>query len=832
MATQTKTIFRPAIRPGRLTLAAEGVSIRGGAPGATVLVGAKEKELRLKPVGSPVESTGRRATPAGMGTTQTWQWTDPKSGLGLSWRVTRLDDLPGLTLQACLHNLTGEPVRLRNLVLCRTGKGGLSVQDPAAWWMGCLNLSYRDGTLAQPLPSPNEQRLRYCEIAKQPPPTDLPTDKYSTDGRWRVFGDFLTLYTDSGRRGLTMAAVGPAEAYVDFACFVEGGAASLEIISRMDDVLVDPGQSRWSEEVLILARPYGPAADTIMQWVAATHGHRTHRGAITGWCSWYLKGAGVTDDMVNSLSDVVARGMGVPPMSSTGVPSMSSTGVPSVSSSLNSDRSKETETGTEEETERETERHGQDAHATHGQDARATSQLPMDVIQIDDGFQKTCGDWSCNERFPSGWGTVLEKIRKTGATPGIWLGPMVVHDSLGWETERPDWFQRTREGKLALEATNWGPISHYLDPTHPGAKQFMYDVVAAHRQVGFRYFKFDFNGFAETARLYDPYKTRLQAMRDMYRMFRQATGEDSYILACTGGFNRGAVGFVDAARIGVDSCPSWGLEQTLSLSIAIRCVGTTAAANGVLWANDPDVYYTLPRANEINDDEARTWQSFVGLLGGLAMTSDALWRDDYANDRRRWQTMVPPTREHSRSFLGATDRYHRQFGFVAERPYGDFATVLLYNVADQAADVPLDAAELGGLGEKFYAWSFWDEAYVGLVGGDFVAKGLRPHAPLLVRLTPQSPDGRPVLVGSNLHISMGATDVADVSVSPNAMTITLTDGGAFEGKLAIHSRRPLALANAAGLEVKSVAQGPENIWTVTVAGRRKGQPQRITLKIA
>lgn len=766
MATQTKTIFRPAIRPGRLTLAAEGVSIRGGMPGATVLVGAKEKEIRLKPVGTPAESTGRRATPAGMGTVQTWQWTDPKSGLGLSWRVTRLDDLPGLTLQTCLHNLTGEPVRLRNLMLCRTGKGGLSVQDPAAWWMGCLNLTYRDGTLAEQLPSVNDQTRRNCEMAKQPPPTDLPTNEYNTDGRWRVFGDFLTLYTDSGRRGLTMGVVGPAEAYVDFACFVEGGAASLEIISRMDDVLVDPGQSRWSEEVLILARPYGAAADTIMRWIAATHGHRTHRGPITGWCSWYLKGAGVTDDMVNSLSDVVAR----------------------------------------------------------------TGQLPMDVIQIDDGFQKTCGDWACSERFPSGWETVLEKIHKTGATPGVWLAPMVVHDSLGWTTDRPDWFQRTREGKLAMEAGNWGPVSHYLDPTHPAARQFMYDVVAAHRQAGFGYFKFDFNGFAENARFHDPYKTRLQAMRDMYRMFRQATGEDSYILGCTG-FNRGAVGFVDAARIGGDSCPFWGPEQSLALPSTIRSVGTTAATNGVLWANDPDVYYTLPRANEINEDEARTWQSFVGLSGGLAMTSDALWRDDYANDRRRWQTMVPPSREHSRSFLGGTDRHHRQFGFVAERPYGDFATVLLYNVDDQAAHVPLDATELGLLGEKFHAWSFWDEAYVGLVGGDFVAKGLRPHAPLLVRLTPQSPDGRPVLVGSNLHISVGATDVADVSVSPNTMTVTLTDGGAFEGKLAIHSRRPLALANAAGLEVKSVTQGPQDIWTVTLAGRQKGQPQRITLKI-
>ena len=360
--------------------------------------------------------------------------------------------------------------------------------------MDCLNLSYRNGTLAEALPSMNDQTRRYWEACKQPVPFDLPTDKYSTDGRWRVFYDFLTLYTDRGRRGVVMAAVGPAEAYVTFNCFVESGSAALEIISRMDDVLVDPGQSRRSEEVLILAGPYTAAAETVMRWIAATHGHRTHRGAITGWCSWYLKGAGVTDGMVNSLSNVVAD----------------------------------------------------------------SGKLPMDIIQIDDGFQKTAGDWSCNERFAGGMAPVLEKIHNAGAVPGIWLAPLVVHDSLGWTTSRPDWFQRTREGKLALEAGNWGPVSHYLDPTHPGVKQFMRQAVADMREQGFRYFKFDFNGLHDTTRFHDPRKTSLQAFREMYGVFRNAAGEDSYILACTGGLNRGAVGFVDAARIGVDSCPKLG----------------------------------------------------------------------------------------------------------------------------------------------------------------------------------------------------------------------------------------------------------------------------------
>jgi hypothetical protein len=78
---------------------------------------------------------------------------------------------------------------------------------------------------------------------------------------------------------------------------------------------------------------------------------------------------------------------------------------------------------------------------------------------------------------------------------------------------------------------------------------------------------------------------------------------------------------------------------------------------------------------------------------------------------------------------------------------------------------------------------------------------------------------------------MGATEIADISISPNAMTIALTDAGAYEGKLAIHSSRPLALAEAVGLEVKSIQQGPQDIWTVTVPARQRGQAQSIKLAL-
>jgi hypothetical protein len=34
--------------------------------------------------------------------------------------------------------------------------------------------------------------------------------------------------------------------------------------------------------------------------------------------------------------------------------------------------------------------------------------------------------------------------------------------------------------------------------------------------------------------MHDPTKTRLQAFRDLFRQYREAVGDDAYLLACSG----------------------------------------------------------------------------------------------------------------------------------------------------------------------------------------------------------------------------------------------------------------------------------------------------------
>jgi alpha-galactosidase len=53
-------------------------------------------------------------------------------------------------------------------------------------------------------------------------------------------------------------------------------------------------------------------------------------------------------------------------------------------------------------------------------------ELPVDVIQLDDGYQRELGDWlTPSSRFESLSATVA-RIRDSGRRAGIWIAPFLV----------------------------------------------------------------------------------------------------------------------------------------------------------------------------------------------------------------------------------------------------------------------------------------------------------------------------------------------------------------------------------------------------------------------
>ncbi|MDA1088034.1 MAG: alpha-galactosidase [Verrucomicrobia bacterium] len=749
-----------------------GIDFQGGGCGATILVGNDERQETLRPQGAAAAVECREDSPLGPLQVSSLSWLLP-GGVTLTWRVGLCERRRGFTLQAAIYNGTGAPFRLKEFALLAATATSVTLEgDPVGWHLG--DLTHEGGTLAETLLSSNERTRRMWEGFKLPVPNDLPQDEKSNDGRWRRHTNAATLYTDKGRRGLYAGAVGE-ESDVHFDWHVEGVKCRLDVIGAMCDVLVDPGETRCSETALFLAEPYAEAATGYCRWLAAVLGARRHRGPVTGWCSWYDGGPSVTAERVIAVAGAVAA---------------------------------------------------------------RRDRLPMDVIQIDDGYQRQCADWECNEKFPEGWQPVVTAIRQAGAMPGIWLGPLVAHEKvsfLGYACEKegrlldlhPDWFQRDAAGKLNGSAGNWGPTAYWLDPTHPGAQAFIRRIMRRMVQEGFRYFKIDFNTVA--GRMHNPKKTHLQALRDLYRLYREEIGEDAYLLSCLG-FTRATVGLADASRIGPDSCAIWNQPHPCCIRDCVPAVAATAYANGILYANDPDVTYTRTTW-ALTEAELRTWHSFVGLLGGLALVSDPLFKPEYETEEalRMFEILTPPAREHGVPLHPGTDRMCRRFGLRCERPWGSHMAMLIYNPEETPADLALDIPADLCPGERFHAWSFWDHEYVGVIAAShvFTAMGVRDSR--LLRLTPPAADNRPVIIGSDLHISMGAAEFAGVRATSAALDIELTGAGATNGSIVFHAAGNWTLAGFKGMACAVLTRSAPAIWCMELQGRRRGEPQSVSL---
>jgi hypothetical protein len=72
----------------------------------------------------------------------------------------------------------------------------------------------------------------------------------------------------------------------------------------------------------------------------------------------------------------------------------------------------------------------------------------------------------------------------------------------------------------------------------------------------------------------------------------------------------------------------------------------------------------------VSPEQLQSWQGFVGLFGGVSMTSEPLHNQEYAPSLRELETLTQPVPERGRSFLPGMETVPSLFGFLAERPCG------------------------------------------------------------------------------------------------------------------------------------------------------------------
>jgi len=352
----------------------------------------------------------------------------------------------------------------------------------------------------------------------------------------------------------------------------EAGSVEVEVEQRVDAVLA-PGESRRLERVQLRL---GDDASALLEEFAEGYGRaagaRVAQPFVSGWCSWYHFFRDVSEtDLLRNLEALAA----------------------------------------------------------------AREELPVEVVQLDDGWQRAVGDWlETNEKFPRGLAPLAEEIRAAGFVPGLWTAPFcAVADSRVF-AEHGDWLLRRDSGlHRGLHHPQWtrdGTV-YVLDTSRPEVLSHLESLFRELRALGFGYLKLDFlYTAAMRADAADPSLSPAGRLRRGLEAVRRGAGHEAFLLGC--GCPLGpAVGIVDAMRIGPDVAPSWaadpaqavpGLEDSQpSARSALRNTLARAWMHRRLWLNDPDCLVARGDSG-LSEAERRCLGAAIAATGGSALFSD------------------------------------------------------------------------------------------------------------------------------------------------------------------------------------------------------------------
>jgi alpha-galactosidase len=247
--------------------------------------------------------------------------------------------------------------------------------------------------------------------------------------------------------------------------------------------------------------------------------------------------------------------------------------------------------------------------------------LPIDVVQLDDGYQAEIGDWlDLSARFAS-LEAMARRIRDAGRRAGIWIAPFLVGERSRLAQHHPDWLVGG-EGRPVDAGHNWGEDLGVLDVTHPDAARYLTHVLATMRGWGFDFFKIDFVYAGVLAGQRRAAVDGIAAYRIGLELIRNAIGPDAYLLGC-GAPILPSVGLVDGMRISPDTGPAYEpMDHDLSQP-GVRPAITTGRArafqHGRFWINDADCLIVRPEV-----ERREEWAEHVERFSGLRSSSDRI----------------------------------------------------------------------------------------------------------------------------------------------------------------------------------------------------------------
>lgn len=417
--------------------------------------------------------------------------------------------------------------------------------------------------------------------------------------------------------------------------------------------------------------------------------------------------------------------------------------------------------------------------------------IGVEVFQLDDGYC-VVGDWlEWNEKFPSGGLKLAGDIAQAGFIPGIWVAPFICARGSRLFREHPDWLLKNDKGKPLLVGINpwWkGKAFYALDLTNPSALGYVERVMKQIKEWGYNFVKIDFVYAALLpGKRYDSSKTGLQAYREGLRIIRESLGDDVFLLGC-GAPLLPSVGMVDGMRVSADVAQYWKSRLTRLIAGAPFDPSAENAVHGTIcrsamhkrwWLNDPDCLLVRKTKSLLTIDEIHTLATVIFLSGGQLLISD----DMTALDADRWEIIracIPQLGKAAKPldlFTNENPCY-----YYLPLPEKKRALLAIVNWQNKPQSFVVDPVMLK-LSKPHYVFEFWRQKYVGIVENSPLPLpfSIPKHGCALLSLTPVT--GTPKVVGTSLHLGMGAMELTSEEVHDNMIRISLALPGPRKGRV-------------------------------------------------
>ena len=264
--------------------------------------------------------------------------------------------------------------------------------------------------------------------------------------------------------------------------------------------------------------------------------------------------------------------------------------------------------------------------------------LDINLIQIDDGYQKYVGDWlDLNPQFNDKMKELANNIKESGFIPGIWIAPFIADKRSELVKNYPEYVLKTDYGIPIVAGYNpmWqGKFYYGLDITNPSFEEYIrYVIRTIVREWGFKYIKLDFlyGGCLRGANHINFRLSRSEVLKYGMKIIREEAGKDAILIGCGMPLSTG-IGTVNAMRVGPDTAPYWkkmigGFLQTGAMICAknsMRNFIVRSFMHKNLWLNDPDCIMMRNTKTRLNKYERMTCINSVIISGGLLLFSDNL----------------------------------------------------------------------------------------------------------------------------------------------------------------------------------------------------------------